>query len=90
MTRTQLEHIIRSAGAIAKVNRLVIIGSQAILGSHPHAPPELITSMEADVYPLDNIELADLIDDSIGEDSFFHETFGYYAHGVSPETAILP
>ena len=33
---------------------------------------------------------ADLIDGSIGEGSPFHQTFGYYAHGVAVETAILP
>ena len=32
MTRTQLEHIIRAAGAIADETDLVVIGSQAILG----------------------------------------------------------
>jgi hypothetical protein len=31
-----------------------------------------------------------LIDGSIGELSPFHETFGYYAHGIGPETAALP
>jgi hypothetical protein len=29
-------------------------------------------------------------DGSIGEGSPFHQTFGYYAHGVSVETAVLP
>ena len=33
---------------------------------------------------------ADLIDGSIGEGSPFHQTFGYYAHGVAEETAVLP
>ncbi|MCJ7780225.1 MAG: hypothetical protein MUQ27_05320 [Acidimicrobiia bacterium] len=33
---------------------------------------------------------ADLIDGSIGEASTFHETFGYYAEGVSETTAVLP
>ena len=47
-------------------------------------------SAEADTYPLDAPEKADLIDGSIGERSPFHETFGYYAHGVGPETAVLP
>jgi hypothetical protein len=51
MTREQLEHVIRASGAIAEVERLVIIGSQAILGSYPEAPPEPLSSMEADVYP---------------------------------------
>jgi len=32
---------------------------------------------------------ADLIDGSIGEASTFHETFGYYAKGVSETTAVL-
>lgn len=47
-------------------------------------------SVEADVYPKNHPEQADLIDGSIGELSPFHSTFGYYAQGVAPETAILP
>jgi hypothetical protein len=88
--RADLEHIIRAAGSIADSRRLVIIGSQAILGSFPHPPAELTVSQEADTYPMEAPERADLIDGSIGEKSPFHETFGYYAHGVSPETAVLP
>lgn len=45
--------------------------------------------MEADVYPLNAPERADLIDGSIGEGSPFHETFGFYAQGVGPRTAVL-
>lgn len=90
MKRADLEHIIRAAGNIADAPRLVIIGSQAILGSFPDAPTELTASAEADTYPLDAPEKADLIDGSIGEKSPFHETFGYYAHGVGPDTAMLP
>lgn len=90
MRRLDLEHIIRAAGSIAGADRLVVIGSQAILGSFPDPPAELAVSAEADVYPLDAPEKADLIDGSIGEKSPFHETFGYYAHGVNPEAAVLP
>lgn len=46
--------------------------------------------MEVDLFPRDAPEKADLIDGSIGELSPFHATFGYYAHGVGPETAVLP
>jgi hypothetical protein len=46
--------------------------------------------MEADYFPVDHPERADLIDGSIGELSPFHGTFGYYAHGVGPETALRP
>jgi len=90
MTRSELEHIIRAAGAIADDDRIIVIGSQAVLGQHPDAPVSLLASMEADVYPEHHPELAELVDGSIGEGSFFHERFGYYAQGVGPETATLP
>lgn len=35
-------------------------------------------------------ELADRIDGAIGEGSQFHQTYGYYAQGVGPDTAVLP
>lgn len=46
--------------------------------------------MEVDLFTLRSPEDADLVDGSIGEASPFHQTFGYYAHGVGKETAILP
>jgi hypothetical protein len=85
----QLEHIIRAAAVIADDDELIIIGSQSILGSHPNAPESLLVSAEADVYPKNHPERADLLDGTIGELSPFHETFGYYAQGVSPDTATL-
>ena len=90
MDRAQLEHLIRASCGNADVTEIVIIGSQAILGAFPNAPADLLVSMEADVFPLARPEDAILIDGAIGEKSVFHETFGYYAHGVSPETAVLP
>ena len=54
-------------------------------------PEKVFTvSMEADIYPLESPDLADVIDGAIGEGSKFHETNGYYAQGVGPDTAILP
>lgn len=90
MTREQLEHLIRAAATIAVDDEIVVIGSQAILGAFPDAPGELLVSVEADLYPRNHPERADLIDGSIGEGSPFHDTFGYYAHGVGPGTAVLP
>jgi len=90
VTRDQLEHIVRAAADIVKDDELIIVGSQAILGAFPDAPPALLVSNEADVYPKNKPELADLIDGTIGELSPFHETFGYYAHGVEEAMAILP
>jgi hypothetical protein len=90
MTRAELEHIIRAAGTLADVEDLVVIGSQAVLGEFPGAPAELLASNEADVFPFHSPERSDLIDSTIGEGSPFQRVFGYYAHGVGEETAILP
>lgn len=90
MTRSELEHIIRAAGDIARDREIVVIGSQAMLGEYPDAPPALLASMEAAVFPLNHPERADKIDGAIGEGSRFHEQFGYYAQGVSASTATLP
>jgi len=46
--------------------------------------------MEVDVFPLADPDRSILIDGAIGERSVFHETFGYYAHGVNTQTAVLP
>lgn len=90
MTREQLEHLIRAAGAITNTDDLVIVGSQAILAEHPNAPGELLRSIEADIFPKEQPELSIQIDGAIGELSPFHKTFGYYAHGVDADTATLP
>lgn len=90
MTRSNLEHIIRAAGTIADDSDIVVIGSQAVLGQFPDAAPELLVSMEADVWPRNRPERSDLIDGSIGEGSPFEREFGYYAHGVDATTAVLP
>ena len=90
MRRSDLEHIIRAAGAISGDNEIVVIGSQSVLGSFPDAPQPLLFSCEADVYPKNKPELAIAIEGAIGELSLFHETFKYYAQEVAPETATLP
>ena len=90
MRRSDLEHLIRACAGISGDDQIVVIGSQAILGAFPDAPESMLTLVEADVFPRQHPELADQIDVMIGELSHFHETFGYYAHGVGPETAIAP
>lgn len=86
MKRADLEHLIRAASAITKERDLVIVGSQAILASIPDAPsmaPELVRSMEADMYPRDRPELSELIEEALGAQSDFDSTFGYYADGLA-------
>lgn len=90
MKRQDLEHLIRVSSDITGEYELVVVGSQAILGTDPNPPATLTVSVEADIYPLHRPELADKIDVLIGEGSPFHEQHGYYAQGVGAETASLP
>jgi hypothetical protein len=87
MNRLQLEHIIRAAGSIADDNEIIILGSASIFAQFPNLPAHFLLSIEADVFPKNKPQMSDTIDGSIGELSPFHDAFGYYAHGVSKETA---
>jgi hypothetical protein len=90
LRRQDLEHVIRAAADVVGDTEIVVVGSQAILGQFPDAPAVLLVSQEADVYPRDHPEWAIQIEGALGDGSQFHATFGYYAHGVGPETAIAP
>ena len=92
MKREQFEHTVRAAAAILGVDEVLVIGSQAVHGSIANAFPAAERSIEVDVAVLDDSDgsQADLVDGSIGELSMFQHTFGYYAQGVSPQTAVLP
>lgn len=94
MKRSDLEHLLRAAGSIIDNDRIIVVGSQAVLATIPEflLPPEATASVEADFIPIDDPDerLADQIDGAIGEASMFHETFGIYAQGVGHETITGP
>ena len=93
MKRDAFDHAVRAAGAVLDESEILVIGSQALHASVPEPlPPEAERSIEADLAPFDDPDSkkADLIDGSIGEASMFHESFGYYAQGVSATTAVVP
>lgn len=94
VNREQLAHVLRAASRITDDPHVVVIGSQAILGSYSEdaLPAETTFSMEADIaFRNDpNESKADQVDGAIGEGSEFHTTFSYYAQGVSISTATLP
>ena len=62
MKRSELEHLIRAAGTIADDGEIIVIGSQSILGQFPDAPQSLLVSAEADLFPQNHPDRADLID----------------------------
>lgn len=97
MRRDQLEHAIRTACQITHQNEVIVIGSQAILGTYPeYELPTIATrSLEVDILPItdDNnitIELADLIVGVAGELSPFEQLHGFSIDGVDLTTAALP
>jgi len=89
LRREEFEHVVRAAARITE-DEIVVIGSQAVLAQHPDAPDPLLMSQEADVDPRNRPERAADIDGAMGDGSRFHETYGYYAHAVGPETMIAP
>ncbi|MHB1313065.1 MAG: DUF6036 family nucleotidyltransferase [Gemmatimonadaceae bacterium] len=90
MTREQLEHAIRAVCDVSGETEIIVIGSQAILGEFPHAPPFLRQSTEVDVILKNKPEMTDRVEGALGEFSSFHGTHDFYVHGVTPETATLP
>jgi hypothetical protein len=90
----ELEHILRAACEVTREREVLVIGSQAILGSYSDdVLPEAATrSIEADVAFLDDPDesKSDAVDGAIGEESVFHTEFGVYGQGVGLTTAVLP
>ena len=90
MTREELEHAIRAACDVAEDTELWVFGSQSILAQFPDAPESLRFSIEVDVDPRNRPEMVEAIDGALGEGSRFHQAHGFYVHGVSIASAILP
>lgn len=97
MNRQQLYHAIRAACAIASVDRVIVVGSQSILGSFDtdQLPPVTHFSAEVDLLPdvedVDRmVELSDLIEGVGGELSPFEESHGFALDGVDLTTSVLP
>ncbi len=90
MTREQLLHAIRAACEITGDNEVYVFGSQSILGQFPDVPSALKMSAEADISPKHRLDRVEQMN-AIGEDSLFHQTHGFYVHGLPiSEAAVLP
>jgi hypothetical protein len=89
MKKRQLDHLLRAAGRITGEKRFVVIGSQSLHGKHPDLADDIVRSAEADLIAKRDAELTEWLN-AIGQDSPFHEEFGYYADPVDETTATLP
>jgi len=94
VNRRQLAHILRAAADVSNDPHILVIGSQAILATFDATElPEAATmSVEADIAFFDDEDngKSDRVEGAIGEDSKFHQAFGYYGQGVTIMTATLP
>ena len=78
MRRDQLEHAIRTACQIIDRREVIVVGSQAILGTYDEneLPAAATMSVEIDILPIaadeaETVQLADLIEGAAGEFSPF-------------------
>ncbi|HTU15333.1 MAG TPA: DUF6036 family nucleotidyltransferase [Solirubrobacterales bacterium] len=97
MRRDQLEHAIRASCQILGREEVIVIGSQAILGSfgEEQLPADATMSLEVDILPISDDdsevdEMADLLGGAAGEFSLFEEAHGFSIDGVDLTTATLP
>ena len=89
MKKQQLDHVLRAAGRITGEKQFLIIGSEALHGKYPDLPDDIVLSAEVDLVAKANVDRTEWLN-VIGQDSPFHETFGYYADPVDETTATLP
>jgi hypothetical protein len=89
MRRDQLEHAIRTACQIIERPEVIVVGSQAILGSfrEDELPADATMSVEVDILPIadsndETARLADLIEGVAGEFSTFEQLHGFSIDGV--------
>jgi hypothetical protein len=89
MKKQQLDRVLRAAGRITGEKRFLIIGSQSLHGTYPDLPDDILRSAEVVLVAKANTDRTEWLN-VIGQDSPFHEEFGYYADPVDESTATLP
>jgi hypothetical protein len=89
MKKQQVDHVLRAAGRITGEKQFIIIGSQSLHGKHPDMADDIVRSAEVDLIAKHDASRTEWLN-AIGQDSKFHEEFGYYADPVDESTATLP
>jgi hypothetical protein len=89
MKKQQVDHVLRAAGRITGEKQFIIIGSQSLHGRHPDLADDIVRSAEVDLIAKHEASRTEWLN-VIGQDSKFHEQFGYYADPCDERTATLP
>lgn len=97
MRRDQLEHVLRCSArppASPAISACWCLAASRSWRRTPRTrlPGQVWASVEADLafYDDPDLDKTDSVDMHLGEDSQFHQEFGYYAQGVEVSTAVLP
>ncbi|WP_206446223.1 DUF6036 family nucleotidyltransferase [Agrococcus sp. KRD186] len=94
MKRDELAELLRRAASLTEDGDILVVGSQAILGSFAEEklPDRAVLSREVDLVFLRDPDRrkADLVNAIIGEMSPHDAEWGTYAEGVHRDTVILP
>src|SRR5580704_6005418 len=89
MKKQQVDHVLHAAGRITGEKQFIIIGSQSLHGKFPDVADDILRSAEVDLMAKRDPSRSEWLN-AIGQDSKFHEEFGYYADPVDESTATLP
>ncbi|MFO1468357.1 MAG: DUF6036 family nucleotidyltransferase [Steroidobacteraceae bacterium] len=89
MKKQHVDHVLRAAGRITGEKEFVIVGSQSLHGQYPDIADDIVRSVEVDLIATKRSDRTEWLN-AIGQDSHFHETFGYYADPVDERTSRLP
>ena len=84
-----LKHLIEAVDALARSERICVLGSSALLGSFPElgekdGPLEFTFDADLLLQPCDD-DLAALLHEAVGEGSLFARRTGYHADVLRPE-----
>ena len=89
MKKRQVDHVLLAAGRITGERQFIIVGSQSLHGKYPDLADDIVRSEKIDLIAKRDASRTEWLN-AIGQDSDFHEQFGYYADPVDETTATLP
>ena len=98
-TLEDLERTVRALATEFDTDKVIIIGSQAVLVGWPDAPTDMTSTPEIDAYPGNakqwqqintDTEASEHINALFGYGSQFHQDSRVYIDGVDEDTAKLP
>src|SRR5712671_4995574 len=90
MTQSNLELMLREAGALARERDFFLFGSQSIRAVCSRIPRDFPKTFEADLYPRRNPQAWALLRQKMGRGSRFYRQHGFFLDCVDPGLATFP